>query len=179
MSDTWVLLGALGLVLAVAVVRGEAGGIVGVVGIILILAIMLMLDKVPLPLLPLMPASFFIPGFMRRARTKHIKSGKYPSVEAKIFEASLEHHDDGSFAYCKLDFEYTVDGNAYKTTKYWYDKEKTPGAADMIKVYYNPAKPKEVYLEDYTRDAWVPFALGGLAAAFLILIYLSANGAFD
>jgi hypothetical protein len=132
---------------------------------------MLTLPKMRLPFVVLIIVACLVPGLLRLLKIYQIKTGKYPAVMAKIISKNDKCLDDRAIPYLLLKIEYTVGEKVYTKEKKWYDVAIENLPAETVKVYFNPKKPNEVYLEDYSRSIWTSFAIAiGLAAAAICIV---------
>ena len=168
--------------------------LIGIVGIALIIGLMLVLSKLPVYAIAGMVAGCLAPGFIRLFRLMLIKKGKYPEIKARIlssqgvyvqerkdiWETEREQQSPGysgmssTTGETTLDghngnIEYTVDGKTYQCYKKLNDAAKWNNGT--ITAYYNPKNPKKMYVESYLHDVWIPFVVGGIGAAFIIVLY--------
>jgi hypothetical protein len=72
------------------------------------------------------------------------KIAQYPTAQAKVLKYVEVEAEENPY---RIDFEYTVNGEAY--TKTGVHGDSPPG--ETINVYYNPDKPGKAYLEHMTE----------------------------
>lgn len=108
------------------------------------------------------------------------RAGAWPQADGTMLESHVEeqrNRKSGTIYYLRVSYRYDVAGQSYAGTNFRVGIDdirraeietltQTYRAGSSVKVFYNPAKPKESVLEIGPSRAWIFYLIGGVIIAF-------------